>query len=364
MKIRAVVLGLAALLGATVVVSAGAANPGVGRADLLRLAALPNNESYAIAAFPVSAAHSASVRLKRVEVYAPDAHIYLVTAQGRTELPRSPRIFLRGYSDDGHTRVAMSLNPDGSFAEGSGVGADGEFVLRAVRDKTGSVHLAASPFESALPPGFRFDFRCGNEGIDLGLHGSNDLAGQLRAAVVTAASPTPSAAMHALRLATVAVDTDSLFMSRLFANNTTDATNWIAGMFNTMNTMYERDLLVQLQQGTTFLCGNGCADPYTGATHVPADVFDLDIFANYWKNNHAAINRVFAILLSGQEPSSSSICSPSGIATFGSYSVNQVCTSISIDPNGAFAAKIVGHELGHNFGAWRTHCTDVTTGNA
>src|SRR5690606_10287161 len=44
----------------------------------------------------------------------------------------------------------------------------------------------------------------------------------------------------------------------------------------------------------------------------------------------------------------------------GSYSVNQVFTNPGIPAS--FSAGLVGHELGHNFGANHTHCTDVTTG--
>ena len=357
---------------------ATAAELALSHATLDRLSALPRGEALTIDAFPAGPTHTASIRFERVQIYSDNAHLYLMTATGRHEVPRSTRIFLRGYSDDGSARVAMSLNPDASFAEGNGTGPEGSFVLRASVDARGANRLIALSLESTLPAGFKFNFRCGNENENMDVHALDDFAKRL--GIANGAGPVSTAATtsHALRLATVAVDTDSLFMSKLFNNSQPAATNWIASMFNVMNTMYERDLLVRLYQGTTILCANGCTDPYSSFT-PGATTTELSFFANYWKINHTSVSRAFAILLSGQESSSASSCSASGIGwidqycqkgstqgsdTVGSYSVNQVCTSISIDPDGTFDARLVGHEIGHNFGAWHTHCTNTTTGAA
>ena len=92
----------------------------VDRSTLHRLATLPHGTMQTLDAFPVSPTNTATVRFERVQIYSDDAHLYVMTADGRKEVPRSNRIFLRGYSDDGTARVAMSLNPDLSFAEGNG----------------------------------------------------------------------------------------------------------------------------------------------------------------------------------------------------------------------------------------------------
>ncbi len=278
-------------------------------------------------------------------------------------------------SDDGRTVVSVSLERDGRFAEGSGSGPDGAFVLGARTNANGAITLTAQAIESALPPGFTIDFKCGNENLALASHVQDSLADQLRVAT----SPSlPNATAATLRYATVAIDTDSLFMSRLFSNDTTAATNWIASMFNSINTMYERDLQVHLQVGTVILRTSSATDPYTSFT-PGATSSELSFFGNYWQTHEGSVPRAFAALLSGQESSTQNSCSASGIAwidaycnkgqanggqTFGSYSVNQVCTSIGIDPTGTFNARIVGHEIGHNFGAYHTHCTDVSNGNA
>ena len=374
----------------TLCASAGAAERAVDRATMQKLSALHGNEGLRLDAFPVGPQHNAALRFERVQIYAKDAPLYVITASGKQQLPRSERIFLRARSDDGSTRVAMSLNADGSFAEGNGIGPDGSFALEAHADANGTHAFSARTLESTLPSPDAFEFKCGNESVQLDIHSvthTPDLATELRNATSGATAPASNAivpvgapqATQAFRLAVIAIDTDSLFMSRLFSNNTTNATNWIASMFNTMNTMYEADLNVQLLIGTTILRTSSAGDPYTGLSSGGASGADLNLFGNYWRLNETGVSRSFAILLSGAIASSGGGCSAAGIAwidqycqkgfvgnggadTIGSYSVNKVCTSLGVDPNGVFDAHIVGHEIGHNFGASHTHCTNISTG--
>lgn len=340
--------------------------------DTMRqLATMTAGSAVRLDAFPVGPAATAALRLQRVQLYSADAHIYLIDADGKHEVPRSTRVFLRGRSDDGNSRIAMSLEADGSFVEGSGEGTEGAFALRARADASGAQVFSARPLESTLPAPGAFESTCGNDKVNLDLHPDTDLAAQLQRATHPAAAPlasTPST----LRYATLAIDTDSLFMSRLFSNNATNAVNWIASMFNSMNTMYETDLQVQLLVGTTILRTSAASDPYTGlGQNVAANSADLNLFGNYWQANEAAVPRSFAALLSGAIASSGGSCSAAGIAwlneycqnsAVGSYSVTKVCSSLAIDPNGIFDSRIVGHEIGHNFGAAHTHCTNAATG--
>ncbi len=354
--------------------SAPAAERILDSSTLSQLAALHTSQSLAVDTFPIGPTKSAMIRFQRVPIYATNAHVYAETASGRVELPRSDLVFLRGYSDDGSARVALTLSPRSSFLRGSGEGPEGSFALHATQAGASTV-LVAVKLESDLPTGFKFEFRCGNETerlVNLSPSGQVSLAAQIARATQAAT------AGHTLRFAVVAVDTDSLFMSRMFSNNTTNATNYIASMFNTMNLMYEHDLQVQLHIGMTILRTNAATDPYASFTEG-ASTGQLDTFASYWKTNEAGVPRAFAALLSGVIASSPSGCVSSGIAwinqycnkgtaqgtdTVGSYSVNQVCTSLAIDQSDQLNARLVGHEIGHNFGAWHTHCTDVSTGTA
>jgi len=351
--------------------AAMAAERSIDRATLHRLSALDVGASEQMDAFPVGPTAATAMRFRRVQIYSADAHIYLIGADGKHELPRSTRVFLRGRSTDGSARVAMSLEADGSFVEGSGEGAEGAFALQARPDASGAQIISARTLESTLPAPGAFEFTCGNDKVNLDLHPDTDLATQLQLATHPATAPLASAP-STLRYATIAIDTDSLFMSRLFSNNATTAVNWIASMFNSMNTMYETDLQVQLLVGTTFLRTSAASDPYTGlGQDVAANSADLNLFGNYWQTNEAGVPRSFAALLSGAISSSGGSCSAAGIAwlneycqksAVGSYSVTKVCTSLAIDSNGVFDSRIVGHEIGHNFGAAHTHCTNATTG--
>ena len=353
-----------------------AASGTFSRATLMRLAALPAGQSLVVTGFPAGSGHSATVRFERVQIYAPGAHLFVIGTAGKQEVPRSSLIFLRGYSDDGSVRVALSLNPDGSFDSGNGEGPDGSFVLGSTVTASGAIGLAAKSLESATPSGMKLNFTCGNEFENLDVRALNKLSAR---ATATNSAAATAAASHALRIATVAVDTDSAFMSNLFNNNTTNAGNWIAKMFNAMNTMYERDLLVNLLQGNTIYRTVPTSDPYASGgafpvTAFPADSTDLNNFGANWAANETGVSRAFATLLSGKGQCSGSSCSASGIAWIGSYcqtasnggsySLVMLFPNLSFDPNGAIAARLDGHELGHNFGAYHTHCTNASTGAA
>lgn len=331
-------------------------------AELSRLATLKVGEAVEVGAFPVGVGRVAKLRFERIDIYAPGARIVEITATGERELPRIPRIDLIGTSADGSARVALSFAPDlRSAPRGAGFGGSGDFALVAERSGTGWSFSAVEP-AAVLPPGVVPKYLPNEDSLVAAGAGASPLDG-LQASLM----PQPSATTPA-RIAVVAVDTDASFLSKRFSNNTANATTWIADLFVQMNVIYRRDLDVILQQGTTFLRVG--SDPYPNADSGATQA-QLVEFGNYWSANYSsganAVSRSFAMLLSGNLSSGNSA---SGIAwvgsycqtggTGGSYSANQVFTNPSIPV--ASSNSIVAHEIGHNFGAYHTHCSNSSTG--
>jgi hypothetical protein len=183
-------------------------------------------------------------------------------------------------------------------------------------------------------------------------------------------SPAPAAGRDALsartalaaftKYAVVAIDTDNEFMGSKFADNTTNAMNYIANLFNQMNLIYERDVQVHLLQGYTILRLSTVTDPWTQGPDVNgnASIAELNEFGNYWSAHYGGAKRTVAALLSGKQPSTNSasgIAWISGLCSTGfGYSFNQVFRfAQDTSANDVF---ITAHELGHNFSSPHTHC--------
>ncbi len=163
--------------------------------------------------------------------------------------------------------------------------------------------------------------------------------------------------------AVVAVDTDNEWMAGK-GNSVATATAYINSLFVNMNVFFERDTAMRLLIGNVTL--RTSPDPYPSEPNI---VLALTDFGEYWRVNNDAIDRDFAVLLSGQSIPSNSF---SGIAwinqycengtvqnigggqtqTAGSYSVNRIGSSLST----GFTAQFLGHEIGHNLGSPHTHC--------
>jgi len=162
----------------------------------------------------------------------------------------------------------------------------------------------------------------------------------------------------------VAIDTDNEFMinkacmgSPPVCDSSTAATNYLASLVAAMSAIYERDLLVRLLQGTTILRFSTTPDPYLANSNGNASTAELTEFSNYWAANYGNVSRGLAMMISGKQPQSNSA---SGIAWINGLCSTSVGYSFSKVFGPAFAvsndAKLVGHELGHNFGSPHTHC--------
>ncbi len=323
-----------------------------------RLAQAAPGTAIEISEFPVGPGVVSAMTFQRFEIYAPDARIFVLDENGKHEIPRSTRIHLRGYSKDGSARVGLSFDPGSNTSPyGAGSGPSGAFELRGERVGDGWRLRALRP-EETLPAGVKAKIESNEDSLSSPFASDGALDHLYNG----------EAPLGTLRKAVVAVDTDTTFMSKRFGGNTAQATAWIGDLFAQMNVMYQRDLDVNLLQGTTIL--RTASDPYAN-TASPANSAMLNEFGDYWSANYSSgggsISRAFAMLLSGN---SSQQNSASGIAWVdsycrtqgngGSYSTNQIFTNSAIGVS--FSASIVGHELGHNFGAAHTHCTSASTG--
>lgn len=309
-------------------------------------------EAIRLPQWPIAPGVRSDVVLTRHDVYAADAHLLRAEGEALTEVPRSGFHFFWGTAEADETiRVLLTFDPEEKSLAGLAQTPLGLQELRSgPRGGFGSQTLAAA--EAFLTrEEKRSRWACGDDEMP-GLERSRSSSPN------SALSGIAPLAITSLHTATLAVDTDNELMSLKFSDNTTSATNYIASLFAAMNVMYERDLLVRLLIGTTFLRVSTTADPYF-ATGGNAGGAQLTEFSNYWNANYGTVQRALAVMLSGKQSSSNSA---SGIAwvdglcsTSSGYSFSQV---FKVDYL-AGDASVVGHEIGHNVGSRHTHCDGI-----
>jgi len=313
------------------------------------LLALKTGEGRNVAGFPTAPGVRRSVRLARTEIYAPDAHLYRVDGRFRIEIPRSRLVFFSGEDNEGAgNRFWIALDPDTLSVSGLIQGPDGVHEISRDASRPGRRQLLAPP---VVPDGATWT--CGQE----------DTVETSVSWAPPESSRTAAVAVHAnvlssLHSAVVAIDTDNEYMA-YWSNNTTAVTNYIATLIANINVMYERDLNLELLQGTTFL--RTSTDPYTVNDGGNADTNELGEFTSYWNANYplGMYPRSVVTMMSGKQPGTNSA---SGIA----WVASSVCGSSydysfcqlfkSSDPYLWGDTLIMGHEIGHNLGSPHTHC--------
>lgn len=309
---------------------------------------VPLDGEVQIEEWPVAPGERAAVVLTRFDVYAPDAKILHVARGGVTEVPRSRLAFFRGRAaGDPDLRVFVAVDPARSTFSGFTASPEGLQEIRPLRDvqpkALASEHLVGTADPLATGTGTDNSWSCGQTGAPLDF--------QEHAAEASTTEPIFAEAITSLHTATVAVDTDNEFVNNKFGGNTTTATNYIASLFASMSVIYERDLLVRLLQGTTYL--RSAPDPYssTGSTYDK-----MMEYQNYWIANYASVSRATVAMLSARGGSGAAgiawidtLCSKSH-----GYSYTQVFLNGTSVSSGEI--MVVAHEIGHNFGSPHTHC--------
>ncbi len=319
-----------------------------------------------IDSWPISPGQRGAVTLSRREVYAPDAVIYRVDATGTHEVPRSTLRFYAGAADaDAAVRVFVQIDPDTGEMQGLTLTPEGAYDVRRAtnlaRSSPADEYVLARA--DVLDAGDTAKaWSCSEEDLPQlpGWMGGSSPA----VASASSAVPVAPAVFSSPHYAVVAVDTDNELLFTKFGDSTVAAVNYIASLMAQMSVIYERDLLVQLVQGTTFLRLGDPADgnrfnddPWTQTSSGAATVGQLSELTNYWAANYSGFQRTVTAMLSGKGTSGASgiawvpgaLCSSSSNASF--TQVFRTGTSVQFGD-----VLVVGHEIGHNFGSPHTHC--------
>ncbi|MDA8018911.1 MAG: zinc-dependent metalloprotease [Thermoanaerobaculia bacterium] len=305
--------------------------------------------------FPVAPGERQPILLDRFQVYAPSARIVVMESRREAyEIPLSRHLHFLGETVDGSTRVGLSVDPDSGAVSGLTIGPAGTMEILSAN---AAEPLAIEVRDAALSNRF-LETTCNSEDLPVPAEAMERASKGHVHVHEKGAAPTYQV--------TIAVDTDNEFHHLRFGNNTTAATNYLSNLFLAMNVYYHRDVDLNLLLGETIFrldtdpVPTYDDDPYT-VTSSPANQSGLQEFGSYWSANHGAVDRTFAILLSGK---SSSDFSTSGIAwvdgycetqsTGGGYSYAQTFKfTSSVVSSGA---RLIAHEIGHNLGSPHTHC--------
>lgn len=329
-----------------------------------------------VADWPVGPDERAEVLLTRFDVYAPGAKIFVIEGKGQRdhrEIPRSRLAFFSGTAaDDPGVTVFAAVDPDSGHVNGFTQTRDKFHEIHPLShvpslavDKNSRSHLVAPAEVFLKERGEQSSWACGQRGAPLDFMQQMQAVSEELAAQTAPLGAVTAEAISTLHTATIAVDTDNELLSIKFGNNTTTAANYIASLIASMTVIYERDALVRLLQGTTYLRPSTTPDPYNQTGTGSASAAKLQEFSNVWGNTqpYAGHARALAMMLSGKGGSGAS-----GIAWLTSLcskyygtSFTQVYTSGTSPSAGDIL--VVAHELGHNFGSPHTHCYSTPIDN-
>jgi len=262
--------------------------------------------------------------LARLDLRAPDAFVRVVGPGGRThdEPPPPARVYRGTVRGEPGSLVTASLRSDGLHARLER--ADGE-SLALVPAGGGRHRLEPAPLE---------EFLCG----------APDAPATLATAEFQAATAAPLRP-HCLREAEIAFDADFAYFQAK-GSSVANVVAAIDAILAEVELFYARDVQITYRL-TAYVVR-------TAPFYTPTSGGDLlDQFRTEWTTNQLAVPRDIAHLMTG-EPGS--VIEYGGLAYVGVVCNTSVHYGWSMD-----GANIVGHELGHNWGAG--HCHDTSPCN-
>jgi Metallo-peptidase family M12 len=299
----------------------------------------------------------ADVQLRAMQIYAPDAEIWVYDGKEKRALALPTLKFYMALGEsDKNQRALLMIDPAASDR------VSGISMLNGKHYRLSGKVDSLDQLQSTLmekPEGFDAIDSCG----------VIDQPTTFDPLMAIYQSSTPqSNRLAGSRKARLAVDTDNEFMLQKFANNSSNASSWIASLVALMNTQsFEPDLDLTMELGTVILRPSTTTDPFNVNSGSSANDTELQEFGTVWQNNFSGTPRAFAMMLSGKSTNNfgasgiawiDSFCRTPGFG--GSYSFNKIFKFGSPNDTLADDALLVGHELGHNLGSRHTHCLDTS----
>ena len=299
----------------------------------------------------------ADLRVEHVEVFAKDAAIIVNDGIGETIQEPPATRFVRGEIEGiPGSIVALMQTEDGDL---SGMMTDGNVVWELKRPSA-NAPLETSAIDAGTG-GSDKPFACGQEDLP-------EVPGALEHLPLSGVPDIEALPAGQLYQATIAIDTD-YELYRLFGG-TSATTNYIGNLFNYISGIYEVELQTRLRLGNVYLWTTA-ADPWV-ETGTSCRLYE---FGRYWRDNRASVPRTLAHFLSGRSlgggvawlnqlcqparsyPRATDCASVGDDLVYGGFGVSGNLTgTIGTSGGPAWDAKVVAHELGHNFSSPHTHC--------
>lgn len=312
------------------------------------LADLQIGDAAFVPAIPLPGGETVALELQRIDAFAPDAKLVVMTAQGELRLPRPDVVLLTGtVVDDVDSRVFLAL------ANGQANGwlnTNGrELIVSSGPIDGAQPTLIYDP--ATLPDGLLeiAPFTCATDELGIGV-------------INPATGSASTSRSDPCRVATLAIETDYEF-TQTFGGDTNASGAYVASLIGAVSEIYQAQINTRLVIGYLRLWTTS-NDPWTqGSTSD-----QLFQFQDYWNANMTSIDRNAAHFLTTRGLGG-------GVAYVGALCFPEYDYGLSANLNAFFPyplqdnspdnwdLMVTAHELGHNFGAPHTHSTSPQIDN-